>query len=55
MTGFYPREIALHEKLRRLAIEAGQCQLTLLTTLAALVLVALYAEAVYLLVIWLAG
>jgi hypothetical protein len=29
MTDFYPRGIALHEKLRRLAIEAGQCPLTL--------------------------
>ncbi|MEA2079294.1 MAG: exopolysaccharide biosynthesis protein [Pseudomonadota bacterium] len=29
MTGFYPRGIALHEKLQRLAIEAGQGPLTL--------------------------
>ncbi len=29
MTGFYPRGIALHEKLRRLAIEAGECPLTM--------------------------
>ncbi len=29
MTGFNPGEIALHERLRRLAIEAGQCPLTL--------------------------
>ena len=29
MTDFYPQGIALHEKLRRLAIEAGQCPLTL--------------------------
>ena len=29
MTGFYPQGIALHEKLQRLVIEAGQCPLTL--------------------------
>ena len=29
MTGCYPRGIALHEKVQRLAIEAGQCPLTL--------------------------
>ncbi len=29
MTGFYPRGIALHEKLRRLAIKAGECPLTM--------------------------
>ena len=54
MTGFYPQGIALHEKLQRLAIKAGQCPLTL-AALAVLVLLVLYAEAVYLLVIWLAG
>jgi hypothetical protein len=55
MTGFYPQGIALHEKLQRLAIKAGQCPLTLLAALVALILVTLYTEAVYLLVIWLAG
>lgn len=72
MTGFYPRGVALQEKLQRLAIEAGESPLTvgdglrriaagadsygipLLAALAALVLAALYSEAVYLLVIWLA-
>jgi hypothetical protein len=29
MAGSYPRGIALHEKLQRLAVEAGQCPLTL--------------------------
>lgn len=29
MSGFYPGEIALHERLRRLAVEAVQCPLTL--------------------------
>ena len=29
MNGFYPRGIALHEKLQQLSIDAGQCPLTL--------------------------
>ncbi len=29
MSDFYPRGIALHEKLQRLAIEAGECPLTM--------------------------
>jgi len=56
LTGFYPKGVALHKKLQRLAIEAEEYPPTIGDgLLAALILVALYAEVVYLLVIWLGG